>query len=144
MMGPTPGSIPHKIKLFGTYRTSFGLDIGALFYWNSGWNYTESFIFLPGRYDIFYNWPLNAEETEFVKTGQEKTPAYYQIDLKFNYQFKLSQKIFLDLFLDIYNVTNNQSVVDVAYGRNDPVYDYQEATELLLPLRFYLGARLRF
>jgi outer membrane receptor protein involved in Fe transport len=144
MLGPTPGNIPHKIKIFGTYRTKFGLDIGALFYWNSGWKYTESFIFLPGRYDIFYNWPLNDEETDFVQTGQEQTPAYYQIDLKFNYRLKISEKVTADLFLDIYNVTNNQSTIDVAYGRNDPIYDYQEATELLLPLRFYLGARLRF
>jgi len=144
MKGPTPGNIPHKIKLFGTYRTPFGLDIGALFYWNTGWRFTESFIFLPGRYDIFYNWPLNDAETEFVQTGQERTPAYFEIDLKFNYRFKLSEKISLDLFLDVYNVTNTQSTIDVAYGRNDPLYEYKEATELLLPLRFYLGARLRF
>lgn len=142
MMGPTPGNIPHKFKLFGTFRTKFGLDIGALVYWCSGWHYTESYVFLPGRYDIFYNWPN--DDGTYVQTGQQQTPAYYQIDLKFNYKLKLTDKMFLDLFLDVYNVTNNQSAIDVAYGRNDPVYDYQEVTEILLPMRFYLGARLRF
>ncbi|MGD8538946.1 MAG: TonB-dependent receptor, partial [Candidatus Aminicenantes bacterium] len=30
MWGATPGTIAHKVKIFGTYRTAFGLDIGAL------------------------------------------------------------------------------------------------------------------
>jgi hypothetical protein len=142
MLGPTPGTIPHKIKIYGTYRTKFGLDIGALFYWNNGWRYTESYVFLPGRYDIYYNWDLG--DNQYVQTGQEKTPAYYQIDLKFNYRLKLSQRVFLDLFLDIYNVTGNQAPFDVQYGRNDPTWAYQDVTEILLPTRFYLGARIRF
>lgn len=143
MMGPTPGTIPHKIKLFGTYRTKFGLDIGAMLYWNSGWKYTESYVFLPGRYWIYLNYTENWLD-DFAKTGQEKTPPYFQLDLKFNYTLKLSEKLAVDLFLDIYNVTNSQTGFDVQYGRNDPDWAYQEVTELLLPMRFYLGARLRF
>lgn len=142
MMGPTPGTIPHKIKIYGTYRMKFGLDIGAMFYWNNGWKYTESYVFLPGRYDIYYNWQNGPKD--FQKTGQEQTPSYYQIDLKFNYRLKLSERISLDLFLDIYNVTGNQAPFDVQYGRNDPAWQYQEVTEILLPTRFYLGARIRF
>ena len=143
MMGPTPGTIPHKIKIFGTYRTKFGLDIGAMLYWNSGWKYTESYVFLPGNYWIYLNYTENWVD-DFAKTGQEKTPSYFQLDLKFNYKLKLSEKVALDLFLDIYNVTNSQTGFDVQYGRNDPDWAYQQVTELLLPMRFYLGARLRF
>jgi hypothetical protein len=142
MMGPTPGTIPHKIKIFGTWRTKFGLDIGALFYWNNGWKYTESDIFFPGAYDLYYNRHLG--DNKYVQTGQEQTPSYYQMDLKINYRLKLSERIFLDFFLDIYNVTNNQAPFDVQYGINDPVWGYQDVTEILLPTRFYLGARLRF
>ncbi len=142
MLGPTPGTIPHKIKLFGTFRTKFGLDIGAMFYWNSGWKYTETDIFLPGRYWISINREL--ADGQYTQTGQEQTPSYYQIDLKFNYAIKFSDRITLDLFLDIYNVTNNQAGFDIQYGHNDPEWDYAEVSELLLPMRFYLGARLRF
>ena len=142
MLGPTPGTIPHKIKLFGTFRTKFGLDIGAMFYWNSGWKYTETDIFLPGRYWISINRDLGGGQ--YAQTGQEQTPSYYQVDLKFNYALKFSDRITLDLFLDIYNVTNNQAGFDVQYGHNDPEWGYGEVTELLLPMRFYLGARLRF
>jgi hypothetical protein len=142
MMGPTPGTIPHKIKIYGTYRTRFGLDIGAMFYWNSGMKYTESYVFLPGSYNIYYNWPLGNDQ--YVKTGQQTTPSYYQIDLKFNYLLKLAQKVNIDIFLDVYNLTNNQAAFDVQYGHNDPAWQYQEVTEILLPLRVYLGARIRF
>ena len=144
MWGPSPGTINHKVKLFGTYRAPFGLDIGALFYWSSGMRFTESYIFLPGTYNIYYNWQLNDLFTDAVQTGQEKTPAYYQIDLKFNYGIKVSQNAALDLFLDIYNITNNQAAIEVAYGRNDGTWDYKESTEILLPMRFYVGARIRF
>ena len=144
MWGPTPGTIPHKIKIFGTYRTPFGLDIGALFYWNSGMIFTESFSFMPGNFNIYMNLPLNDEWTDFVQTGQEKTSAYYQLDLKFTYGIRLKDTAVLDLFLDIYNVTNNQAAIEIAYAPNDPLWNYKEATEILLPLRFYVGARIRF
>ncbi|MFQ6108124.1 MAG: TonB-dependent receptor domain-containing protein [Candidatus Aminicenantales bacterium] len=144
MWGRTPGTIPHKLKIFGIYRTPFGLDIGALFYWNSGMYFTESYDFLPGRYSIYLNWPLNETWTDFAKTGEEKTPSYYQIDLKFNYGLRLYDTATLELFLDIYNITNNQAAIDVQYARNDKAWDYKETTEILLPMRFYVGARIRF
>ncbi|NIM57854.1 MAG: hypothetical protein GTO16_02775 [Candidatus Aminicenantes bacterium] len=144
MMGPTPGTIPHKIKIFGTFRTRFGLDIGALLYWNSGLIYTESYDFLPGRYSIYYNWPIEGVPDTYVATGQEKTPGYYQLDLKLNYSMKLKNFATLQLFLDVYNVTDNQATIDVQYARNDKAWNYQEACEILLPMRFYVGARIRF
>lgn len=144
MMGPTPGTIPHKIKIFGSYKTPFGLDIGALFYWNSGMVYSESYDFLPGRYSIYLNWPKNDEWTDFTQTGQEKTPAYYHLDMKFNYGIRFADTAVLDLFFDVFNITNNQAPIDVQYARNDKQWAYQETTEILLPMRFYVGARIRF
>jgi len=144
MWGRTPGTIPHKVKLFGTYRLPFGLDVGALFYWNSGLVFTESYDFYPGVYSIYYNWPLNEEETLLAKTGQENAPNYYQIDLKFNYTFRLGSTTSIQLFCDIYNLTNNQSVLEIGYARNDPIWDWQEISEILMPQRIFVGARIRF
>ena len=67
-----------------------------------------------------------------------------QIDLKFNYVYEFSERMNLQLFLDIYNVTNNQAKIDVMYAHNDGSFSYQEVTQLLMPLRFYGGARLKF
>jgi hypothetical protein len=144
MWGRTPGTIPHKVKLFGTYRFPFGLDIGALFYWNSGMVFTESYDFYPGVYSIYYNWPLNDEETLFAKTGQESAPNYYQIDLKFNYTLRLGSRTSLQLFCDIYNLTNQQQAIDVQYARNDQDWEYKDVNEILMPMRFYVGVRFRF
>jgi len=144
MWGPTPGTIPHKVKVYGTYKTAFGLDIGALFYWNSGMIFTDSYSLFPEGFGLYFNWPLNDEFTEFAQTGQEKAPAYYQLDLKFNYGIRIADAATLDLFLDIYNVTNNQADIDIMYARNDPRWDFQEITEILLPMRFYVGTRIRF
>ncbi len=145
MWGPTPGTIPHKIKIFGTYRTPFGLDIGALFYWNNGLIYTESYDFLPGRYSIYYNWPTGTDDNpDYVQTGQERAPGYYQVDLKFNYSIKLLETATLQFFVDVYNITNSQRAIDVQYARNDKNWNYQETTEILMPMRFYVGARIRF
>ena len=147
MYGPTPGSIKHMIKLYGTYRNAFGLkglDIGTLFYWNSGLIYTESYDFMPGRYSIYMNWPTNDAWTQAATTGQQTAPSYYQLDMKFNYAFKIADFAKLQFFLDIYNVTNNQGGIDVQYAHNDSTWNYQEITEILLPMRFYLGARIVF
>jgi len=144
MMGPTPGSIAHRIKIYGTYRTPFGLDIGALFYWNSGLIFTQSETFIPGTYNIYFNNPLNDAWTDFVQTGQETAPAWYQLDLKLNYTLKLVGRSSVQLFLDVYNITNNQAAIDVQYSHNDQVWSYKEVTEILLPMRFYAGARIRF
>jgi len=145
MWGPTPGTIPHKIKIFGTYRTPFGLDIGALFYWNSGLIFTESYDFLPGRYSIYYNWPTGTDENpNYAQTGQERTPSYYQLDLKLNYGIRLMEAATLQIFCDIYNLTGAQQTIDIQYARNDKDWDYKEAVEILMPMRFYVGARIRF
>ena len=145
MYGPTPGTIPHKIKIFGTYRTPFGLDVGALFYWNNGMIFTESYDFLPGRYSIYYNWPTGTDlNPDYAKTGQEITNGYYQLDLKFNYTLRLMEPAILQVFFDIYNVTNNQASIDIQYARNDKDWDYKETCEILMPMRFYVGARIRF
>lgn len=140
MWGRLPGTIPHKIKLFGTYRTPFGLNIGGMFYWNSGFIYTESYL----RKDCYINWPLNPQETELAKSGEQNGPGWYQVDLKLNYIYKFTQNINVELFLDIYNFTNNQTGYNVEYARNSSQWAYQQVNRVLNPRRIYLGARFRF
>jgi hypothetical protein len=111
--------------------------------------FTESWNFVPGTFDIYLNynpgWLYWAPAPDdFVQTGQEKAPAYYQLDLKFNYGIRATDALVFDLFLDIYNVTNNQAAIDIEYARNDLVWAYKQTTEILLPMRFYTGVRIRF
>lgn len=137
MYGPLPGTVPHKVKLFGNYRTPFGLNIGFTFYWNAGMVFTES----HGR-DT--NWPLNPQWTELVQTGQERALAWSQANLKLSYLFRFAERMSFELFMDIYNITNNQEGINVEWTHMSRAWDYKQTNRVLNPRRIYLGARFRF
>lgn len=143
MQGTLQGSIDHQLKLYGMYRLPFNLEIGALAYWNSGAHYTESEIFLPGTYDIYLPQPL--ANGSFAKRGTETHPSYYNVDAKLRYLVPVS-RFNVDLFLDIYNLTNNQDAIFVTQAHNDPDtnFTYQSDRVLLSPRRYQAGVRLRF
>lgn len=139
MWGPLPGTIPHMVKLFGTFRAPFGLNVGAVFYWQSGIVYTESYL----QKDDYMNWPLNPQWTELVKSGQERGPSWYNVDLKLSYPVRWKGTS-LELFLDVYNLTNNQAGWFVEPARNNAQWAFGEVNRVLNPRRMYLGARFRF
>ncbi|HEX6087270.1 MAG TPA: TonB-dependent receptor [Thermoanaerobaculia bacterium] len=150
MNGPLQGSIDHQFKVYGMYRFPFNLEVGALGYWNSGMHYTESEIFLPGQYDIYL--PLHISGDQFAKRGAETHPSYYTVDAKLRYLMPV-RRFNVDLFLDIYNLTNNQQAIFVSQSHNDtnvdPVtqeqlFPYQSDRVLLSPRRYQAGVRLRF
>jgi hypothetical protein len=144
MNGPLQGSIDHQFKLYGMYRFPFNLEVGALGYWNSGAHYTESEIFLPGQYDIYLPNPT-ADHSSFATRGQETHPSYYTVDAKLRYLVPV-RRFNVDLFLDIYNLTNNQDAIFVTQAVNDPDtrFTYQSDRVLLSPRRYQAGVRLRF
>ncbi len=147
MWGTLPGSIDHQIKLFGTYRLPFGLDIGTFVYWASGLNYTDATVFGPGTYNIYVNRRLPDSpdgRRNYTQTGTETGPSFYQIDLRFTYNYNFSDNLGIQFFADIFNITNNQQGIDEMYAHNDPQFTYQETTALLNPMRFYLGFRINF
>jgi hypothetical protein len=141
MWGRMPGVIPHRIKIYGNYRTPFGVHIGAVFNWNSGYIFTESY----RRSDCYINWPLNDEWTEFAQTGAQIGPSWYQLDLKLRYIFKFARRrpTNLELFLDVYNLTDNQNGWTVGPAHNTS-WPYGEVNRVLNPRRLYLGTRFRF
>ncbi len=152
MYGKLQGSIDHQFKLYGMYRLPFNLEVGGLGYWSSGAHYTESDIFLPGQYDIYLPQPL-ADGT-YAKRGTETHPSYYNVDAKLRYLVPV-RRFNVDLFLDIYNLTNNQQAIYVTQAHNDQAtrlengvqvqtFPYQSDRVLLSPRRYQAGVRLRF
>ena len=143
MNGTLQGSIDHQVKIYGMYRLPFNLEVGALGYWSSGAHYTESEIFLPGQYDIYL--PLALDNGSFAERGTETHPSYATVDAKLRYLVPV-RRFNVDLFLDIYNVTNNQDAIFVTQAHNDPDsrFTYQSDRVLLSPRRYQAGVRLRF
>jgi hypothetical protein len=149
MYGKLQGSIDHQVKVYGMYRLPFNLEVGGLAYWNSGAHYTKSEIFLPGQYDIYL--PAPKADGTFEKRGTETHPSYTTVDAKLRYLLPVRQ-FNVDLFLDIYNLTNNQDAIYVTQAVNDTSVDsaghqlfpYQSDRTLLAPRRYQAGVRLRF
>jgi hypothetical protein len=149
MNGTLQGTIQHQIKVYGNYRLPFNLEVGALAYWNSGAAYTKSEIFLPGQYDIYL--PAPKADGTFEKRGTETHPSYMTVDAKLRYLMPV-RNFNVDLFLDIYNLTNNQDAIYVTQAVNDTLvnqqgqqlFPYQSDRTLLAPRRYQAGVRLRF
>jgi hypothetical protein len=139
MWGSIPGTIPHRIKIYGNFRLPFGITVGGSFNWNSGFVFTESY----RRKDTYINWPLNDEWTEFTQTGAEIGPSWCQLNLKIRYMIRFARRTRFEVFLDIYNLLDNQNGWTVQYAHNVS-WPYGEVNRVLNPRRLYLGTRFRF
>jgi len=140
MWGRLPGTIPHRIKIYGNYRTPFGVHLGLSFNWNSGFVFTESY----RQQDCYINYPLNDEWTELAQTGEQIGPSWCQLDLKLRYIFRFARRgTNLELFLDCFNVMDNQNGWTVSQAHNTS-WPYGEVNRVLNPRRLYLGTRFRF
>ena len=144
MSGRLPGTIPHQIKLFGSYRTPLNIEVGALYYWSSGAYFTEGDraygIVIP--HDLT---PNDSRDFNFTEIGAEQHPSFSILDLKFAYNVGLVRGTGLDLFLDVYNVFNNQDALYQEIVHNDLTFpNFGETRTILDPRRFQVGARLTF
>ena len=87
---------------------------------------------------------LDAAGTDFVTTGLETNPDWFQLDLKFNYRLNFTERLGAQFFLDVYNITNNEAFIQVEAGHNAQEFRFQDPTVQLTPRRVYLGTRLNF
>lgn len=143
MYGTQPGTIRHQVKVFGSWQSPIGPELGWLWYWNGGAAFTESTIFRPASHAIYYN--HQAADGSYARTGDERHPSYDQLDLRLRQVFRLGKGLSLDLFLDVLNVLDDQSTIRVEEAHNHPEFTvYGEPRLLLEPRRFQVGARLSF
>lgn len=143
MWGRLPGTVPHQVKLYGMYRTPFNLEVGGLVYWSAGSYFTEA----RRAYGIHMNrdlTPENRNDFNYARTGAEQHPSYTLFDAKLRYQMPLGP-LGLDLFLDVYNVLDNQDPLYREIAINDPEFTtYGETRTVLEPRRYQIGARITF
>ena len=96
MYGTLPGTVAHQVKWFGSWLTPIGVELGWLYYWNSGAAFTEADIFRPASHAIYYNHQL--PDGQWVRMGGETHPAYDQLDLRLKLVVGLGAGLALDLF----------------------------------------------
>ncbi len=149
MYGKQPGNIEHQAKLMGTYYFENGIEIGAVYSWNSGTRYSKTAQIgsrhLPVMVDTGYeDGGYTARWVEPGAVGADVTPSYGTLDLRVKYVHDFGDYKG-EVFLDVFNALDDQApirVQDLAAG--DGTFAYGEEMNWVEPRRFYLGARLSF
>jgi hypothetical protein len=149
LFGDQPGSIRHLAKVSATYRFDFGLELGGFYRWNSGTLASETF-FIANRH-----FPMWAEPSEFAgitqrwiapdKVGVLTNPSWGLLDLRVQYYINQGGRVGGQVFLDVFNVTDNQDSIrdlDVLAGRGGIAFG--EGILFNPPRRIFLGAKLIF
>ncbi len=151
--GKQPGSIEHLFKLAASYQFDFGLQLGAFYRWNSGSIASRTFL-ASGR-----NLPIRVpagQTFEFAGITSERwiapdtvgaltNPSFGLLDLRVEYNRKLSRTLTGELFVDVFNVLDNQGATrnqDLVAGSGGIAFGQPIAFSP--PRRFFLGARLSF
>lgn len=148
--GPQPGNIKDIFKAYGSYDFDFGLQVSAVFNWNSGALYTPAVInsgrYLAPRVTSAYVFEGVRARWLSEGPGTQVAPSYYTLDMRFKYVADVpGLPGEVELFLDIFNVLNNQTATGVQkLIAGDGIYKYQEANAWVAPQRAYLGVRYSF
>lgn len=145
------------VRLSGYYVLPLDIRVAALFYAREGNMFLESFSIKDERPTTG---PVRSGDILMYQVGKKRLPAYYQLDLRLEKRFKLSDKVKLDLMVDCFNVFNNLQRI-TRNNRNhgalvikpDGSYSWEpntnpwtngEVTRVSNPRIFRLGARLSF
>mgnify|MGYP003640829940 CR=1 FL=1 len=147
--GKQPGNIDDQFKLIGTYFFDNGIEVGAVYNWNSGVRYSETQSIGGRHLPVFgeaYDY-LGFTDTWIKEgaVGSYTTPSYGTLDLRVKYSMDIAEKYKAEFFLDIFNALDDQAVVreqDLSIGDGDT--EFGDALNWVLPRRFYLGAKLSF
>jgi len=148
--GRQPGMIEHLFKLGGSYTFDFGLQLGGAFSFNSGTVASRTFFQyrrnIPLRVDDPYEYGgMVSRWLADDSVGSLENDSWSSIDLRGAYTFSLGKSLALELFLDVFNVLDDQAAVrnqDLLAGNAG--VEFGEPLQWVQPRRLYLGARLNF
>jgi hypothetical protein len=149
--GPQPGNIEHLFKLHGTYTWDNGFEVGAVYHWNSGLLYSETFSqysrHTPIRVDTAYE--SNGATSRWLApgtVGTHKTDSFGTLDVRAKYTLDISGgRYAAEFFLDIFNLLDDQAATrDQELSGGDGVFLFGQSNAWVAPRRLYLGARLNF
>ena len=143
------GNIEHQLKFAGTYQITNKLEAGAVFNWNSGYFYTAGKSVysrnVPAQVENAYEFGGLTQNWIAAPFGTEQAPSYYELDLRLKYTTNIISDRELEVFVDIFNVLDNQATSEVMpFTAGDGIYDFAEGTSWVSPRAFYLGARVSF
>ncbi|MGB1198984.1 MAG: TonB-dependent receptor [Thalassotalea sp.] len=147
--GDQPGNVKHLFKMYGSYTFENGIEVGAVYNWNSGTLYNKATSvygrYVPLREEVAYE--DGGATTRWLQEGlmgSEVSPSYGILDIRVKYTHDFGNYKG-EVFLDINNALDNQATLtEMPLVNGDGTYQFGEATSWEQPRRFYLGARVTF
>jgi hypothetical protein len=137
--GRLRGDRPHMLKLYGFYTLAWNATVGAFAVAQSGHPW-EAQSYLP--YVPLVGTSTSDSNRYAEPAGSRRTDAHWQLDLNYTQNFRLPNRMNLQIAGDLFNVFDKQtgynpqpSVQSSVFGQPRNYWD---------PRRFQLAARLRF
>jgi hypothetical protein len=150
--GTQPGLIRHLLKGAASYQFDFGLQLGGTYAWNSGTVASRTFLAsgrnLPIRVTAAEAFEYAGYRTRWLApdaVGSLTNPSWGQIDLRAQYNLRVTDAATAEFFVDLFNVLNNQDPVrnqDLVAGQGTKAFG--DPILWVNPRRAFLGARVRF
>ena len=120
---------PVNVNSILHYQLTDRVELGALFLFTSGQNYTR-----PSDIRIIAERPI----INFEAKNGSRYPSYHRLDLSCTYSFKPKGKWSSKLNLTVYNVYNRANPFQITFqtegNANDSVIEVNENTETLFPI----------
>jgi len=150
--GTQPGLIRHLAKGAASYTFDFGLQLGGTFSWNSGTIASRTFLAsqrnLPVRVSAAEAFSFAGYTNRWLapnSVGSLENPAWGKVDLRAQYNRRITSDVDAEFFVDVFNITNNQASIrnqDLVAGSGGNAF----GSEILWvePRRAFLGARVKF
>ena len=145
-----PGSIDDIFKVSGSYQFPWGIEAGATYNWNSGAYQSRSIVssnrYLPAPVATAFTFAgINTRWVAPDSIGSIENDSYGTLDLRVSYLWNITDSFRADLFVDVFNATDEQATTQVeaaVAGRAGVLFG--KGVSFVDPRRFFLGARLRF
>jgi hypothetical protein len=147
--GPQPGNIKHQFKAYGSYFFDNGLELSGVFNWNSGVLYSKTqniqSRYLPMMDKAYTDGGVVDTWITPGSIGSQTGPAFYTLDVRLKYVYKIGASQKVEFFVDMFNILNRQlPTAQMPLVAGSGAYKFGEATSWIDPRRLYLGARYSF
>ncbi len=127
----------HQFKLTGIVKGPFGLNFSSYFRYLTGLPYTRTI----NSKDL----GLPFSETIFAEPrGSRNLPDLRILDLRAEKEFKLKEKMTFRVFVDVFNLFNENKATGVVTRSSSPSLKFEEMSSIQDPRVFRLGAKFEF
>ncbi len=137
--GRLPGERRHQFKLQGLVKGPWGINFSTNIVAQSGYRFTRTI----RSKDVGLSLNQGLDTIMAEKRGSQGYPFDFTMDARLEKSFRLNN-INLSVFVDCFNVFNNNRVTDYYTTSGNPKTAYMKVEDIQNPRIFRLGARLEF